>query len=509
MRSFVKIVCLSFLIAVTTWPLVATSPKDSGTSLTLQTSARSESTTPSAASTTSSNAPQAASLSVQEARKRFLEQPVSISRKDRLTIAANPHTTFKPCQAVSHNDLEIHSPTELNFDFLISSPGLANQGKGEAEGWSFHLDPNETKSIQDTFYYLTVTLPHMFPNLKRLSFHFPPSASPFALQGDGAFFPLFRQLFSIHLHGCLLNAATAHNIGQCVNLTHLTLGATTTLTPGCLAPLHQIQTLVLACDLLPENTSELAVLTNLRTIKDLYLNGLMGLTATCLPLSLTSLHISFVDEESAQGLGSLQGLKTIHLRGINQAVVAQLQKMPSLKTLCLDDKAKAPVKFTPLNASDLRVLKFSFSDKMASWLDVIPCYANLRHLQVHEQMPENVALRTLLQNAQVLETLSLQKPLTEDDMHYLTSNALPSLRQVTLEHCALTDSFLAIFQGNTRFKKLFLSDNLLTDACQETLMSLKELTKLHLSRNAFSEKVIQELKNALPATDITCATTGV
>lgn len=505
MHSFVKIICLSFLIAVTTWPLVATSPKDP---LTLQASARSESTTPSAASTTSSNAQKTEPLSVQEARKRFLEQPVSISRKDRLTIAANLHTPFKPCQDVSHNDLAIHSPTELNFDFLISSPVLANQGK-EAEGWSFHLDPNETKSIQDTFYYLTVTLPHMFPNLKRLSFHFPPSASPFALQGDGAFFPLFRQLSSIHLHGCLLNAATAHNIGQCVNLTHLTLGATTTLTPGCLAPLGQIQTLILACDLLPENTPELALLTNLRTIKGLYLNGRMGLTATCLPLSLTSLHIAFVDEESAQGLGSLQDLKTVHLRGINQAVVAQLQNMPSLKTLCLDDKAKAPAKFTPLNASDLRVLKFPFSDKMASWLNVIPCYANLRHLQIHEQMPKSVALRTLLQSAHNLETLALQKPLTEDDMYYLTSDSLPYLRQVTLEHCALTDSLLAIFQGNTRFKKLFLSDNLLTDACQETLMSLKGLTKLHLSRNAFSEKVIQELKKALPATDITCATTGV
>lgn len=506
MHSFVKIVCLSFLIAVTTWPLVATSPKDS---LTLQTSARSESTTPSAASATPSNTPPAASLSVQEARKKFLEQPVSISRKDRLTIAANLHTTFKPCQGTYHSDLEIHSPKELNFDFLINSPVLANQGKGEAEGWSLHLDPDDTKSIQDTFYYLTAILPHMFPNLKRLSFHFPQSASAFALQGNGAFFPLFTQLSSIHLHGCRLNAATAHNIGQCVSLTHLALEATTTLTPGCLALLNQIQTLVLACDLLPENTLELALLTNLRTLKGLYLNGHVGLTAQCLPLSLTSLHIAFVDEESAQELGSLQSLKTIHLRGINQAVVAQLQKIPSLKTLCLDDKAQTPVNFTPLNASDLRVLKFPFSDKMASWLEVIPCYANLRHLQIHEQMPENVALRTLLQSAHDLETLALQKTLTEDDMHYLTSNSLPYLRQVTLEHCALTDSLLAIFQGNTRFKKLFLSDNLLTDACQEALMSLKGLTKLHLSRNAFSKKVIQELKNALPTTDITCATMNV
>ena len=192
MHHIVKIVCLSFLIAVTTWPLVATSPKDP---LTLQTSARSESTTPSAASATSSNTPQAASLSVQEARKRFLEQPVSVSRKDRLKIAADPYTTFKPCQGAYHNDLEIHSPTELNFDFLISSPDLANQEKGEVEGWSFHLDSNDTKSIQDTFYYLTATLPHMFPNLKRLSFHFQKSASTFALWGNGAFFSSFQEAF--------------------------------------------------------------------------------------------------------------------------------------------------------------------------------------------------------------------------------------------------------------------------------------------------------------------------
>ncbi|MGB1229883.1 MAG: hypothetical protein ACPG7U_01780 [Holosporaceae bacterium] len=504
MHHIVKIVCLSFLIAVTTWPLVATSPKDPPT---LQTSARSESTIPSAASATSSNAPQVVSLSVQEVRKRFLEQPISVSRKDRLRIATNLQTAFKACQGVYHNDLAIHSPTELHFDFLICFPNLANQGTGEAEGWSFHLDPNDTKSIQDTFYYLTATLPHMFPNLKRLSFHFLQSASAFALQGDGAFFPLFRKLSSIHLHGCLFNAQMAHNIGRCKNLKHLTLGATTTLMPGCLAPLNQIQKLVLACDLLPENAPELASLTNLRTIKGLYLNGHMGLTATCLPLSLTSLHIAFVDEESAQGLGSLQGLKTVHLRGINQAVVEQLQRTPSLKTLCLDDKAIAPVKFTPLNASNLRVLKFPFSDNMASWLDVIPCYANLRHLQIHEQMPANVALRTLLQSAHALETLALQKPLTEDDMHYLTSDSLPCLRQVTLEHCALTDSLLAIFQGNTRLKKLFLSNNLLTDACQETLMSLKGLIKLHLSSNAFSSQVIQELKNALPTTNIITSVT--
>jgi uncharacterized protein YjbI with pentapeptide repeats len=224
-------------------------------------------------------------------------------------------------------------------------------------------------------------------------------------------------------------------------------------------------------------------------------------------------------------LTAVESLPTIQMLlltspSISDAGLAHLESAIHLKNLCLRETAVTGSGFSRLHRlTQLQILTLygsPVSDEYLAQLQAFPSLrrlnlgktkitdAGLRHLSAIQRLTELELEGTSITDSGLIELSSLRQlqdldlsrtNITDAGLRHLS--AMPELVELWLEGTSITDSGLKELSSCRQLRKLYLSGTNITDAGVKYLKELP-LEYLDISGTKITQKVLEELRNALP-----------
>lgn len=211
-------------------------------------------------------------------------------------------------------------------------------------------------------------------------------------------------------------------------------------------------------------------------------------------LKVLDLSNNPVTDGGLQGLGSLQNLETLHLKGANRIGLDTMQKIANLVHL-----KELDVSLTRINnegishLKSLHNLRFLNISSTACDNGCLPYLSELKDLRFIE-FPRALQDDDLQHIAGLVRLRNLRLgTVTDTGMAELTN--LSMVREVNLASQEITDNTLSYIRNFTHLKDLNLSNTLITDAGMVYLTNFKELTTLNLSGTVISDDGASALSN--------------